>query len=43
VKTIFQQACESAIPLEDFRKKMHKRVKAAWQNSHSSSARKQVI
>ena len=30
-KTTFQQECEQAIPLEDFRKKMHKRVKAAWQ------------
>jgi len=30
-KATFQQACESAIPLEDFRKKMHKRVKVAWQ------------
>jgi len=30
-KTTFQVECESAIPLEDFRKKMHKRVKAAWQ------------
>ena len=30
-KTTFQLESESAIPLEDFRKKMHKRVKAAWQ------------
>ena len=30
-KTTFQQECEQAIPFEDFRKKMHKRVKAAWQ------------
>jgi hypothetical protein len=29
--TAFQQECEQAIPLEDFRKKMHKRVNAAWQ------------
>jgi hypothetical protein len=30
-KATFQQACESAILLEDFRKKMHKGVKVAWQ------------
>jgi hypothetical protein len=30
-KSTFEKECEQAIPLEDFRKKMHKRVKAAWQ------------
>jgi hypothetical protein len=26
----FNQECEAAIPLEDFRKKMHKRVSGLW-------------
>ena len=30
-KTTFQQECESAIPLEAFRKKVHKRINTAWQ------------
>ncbi len=30
-KGAFEEECEQAISLEEFRKKMHKRVNAAWQ------------
>jgi hypothetical protein len=29
-KTKFQKECESAVTLEDFRKKMHSRINKAW-------------
>jgi hypothetical protein len=29
-KTKFQKKCESAVTIEDFRKKMHSRINKAW-------------